>query len=98
MGSWRTARSSPEHVGDPSHQLNTTFTATPFTSVNNVPQALLADTIGHRAHRVKLCRVRGRRVTLLTLMPDVLHMLQRDELRNQPRPLPSAHVPSGPRC
>ena len=70
-----------------------------FTSVNNVPQALPADMIGHCAHRVKLCRVRGRRVTLLTLMPDVLHMLQRDELRNQPPPpLPSAHVPSGPRC
>ena len=61
-----------------------------FTSVNNVPQALLADTIGHCAHRVKLCRVRGRRVTLLTLMPDVLHMLQRDELRNQPLPPLSA--------
>ena len=58
-----------------------------FTSVNNVPQALQplpADTTGHCAHRVKLCRVRGRGVTLLTLMPEVLHMLQRDELHNQP--------------
>ena len=27
-GSWRTARSSPEPVGDPPHQLNTAFAAT----------------------------------------------------------------------